>query len=219
MTDAGPFARVAAASGALALTLLFALHVLRPDLEPTSSVISQYALGDYGGILLMWFLTLAVGSAALLLALVRRVETIPAKIGLGFLAIATVGLIMGGVFPMDPVGTPPEQASQSGNLHNAAGMFGITGLVLATLFLGLSLRKRAPWTPVRGWLTALTHFIWIGDVAMIAAMASMFSQPQPAEAANFMGVGNRVLMIAFSGWLIAVAWPLTGWSADRHRQM
>ncbi len=54
------------AAAAMFLVLLAALHFIKPELDPSWRVISEYALGDYGWIMMLAFLSLAVSCVALM---------------------------------------------------------------------------------------------------------------------------------------------------------
>ena len=111
MTYSAIAARVAIGSAALALAALAALHLLKPDLHPSRTMISQYALGRFGWVMAVCFAVFGVGSASLFVALMPHAPSLLARIGLAFLLIAAVGLVMAARFPMDPVSTSPAQMS------------------------------------------------------------------------------------------------------------
>lgn len=56
------FARAAAAATLIAAAAVLALHVLRPDLEPASHRLSEYAIGPWGWLTTSVFAALAVAS-------------------------------------------------------------------------------------------------------------------------------------------------------------
>src|SRR5687767_5460588 len=110
--------RTAFGAGKLALALAAAfvalvalLHVVRLDLPPWSHVLSEYALGPTGSIMAWAFFALAGSFAALLAALWQQLVGWRGVLAQLMLVIAALGAVMGGLFPMDPVGTPPEKAS------------------------------------------------------------------------------------------------------------
>src|SRR5215217_8527403 len=78
-------ARLSFAAAALSLVLLAALHVLSPEFDPSWRMVSEYATGDYGWVLALMFLSMAVGSGALFFAIRSHIWTISGKIGLVFL--------------------------------------------------------------------------------------------------------------------------------------
>lgn len=200
-------ARIAFAGGLVSLLLLAALHVLKPNLDPSWHVVSEYALGDYGWIMALCFLSLAIGCASLFVALLSHVGTVGGRIGLAFLLAAAVGLIMAAMYPMDPITVAPKDASTSGRMHGVAGMIGIPSLVIAAVVLSYTLRTKPLWAPVSAPLLALGHLNWISLVLMFGLLAIAMKQGT-AGLGGLMGWANRLLMIAYAGWVMIAAWPL-----------
>ncbi len=85
MPPAG-FARIAAwmalAASGVFLVLLAALHVLKPDLDPSWRFISEYELGDYGWVMRVAFFALALSCAGMGVALGSQIRTIGGYLGL-----------------------------------------------------------------------------------------------------------------------------------------
>jgi hypothetical protein len=133
-------ARVAITAAALALGALAALHLLKPEIHPPRSMISQYALGRHGWVMALCFAALAAGSAFLFAALVaQRLTPLHGRIGLTLLLTAALGLALAAYFPMDPVSTRPAQMSWSGRMHSVAFLVAVPCQVLAVLLLSLAL--------------------------------------------------------------------------------
>ena len=89
-------ARVVIGAAALALTALAALHVLKPDIHPSRTMISRYALGSYGWVMALSFAAFAGASAALfaalLMMLIASMPSVLGGAGLALLLAAAVGL-------------------------------------------------------------------------------------------------------------------------------
>ena len=132
-------ARAAIGAAALALIALAALHILKPDIHPSRTMISQYALGRHGWVMALCFAAFGAASACLFAALIAHVPSLLGRIGLAFLLAAAVGLAMAARFPMDPVSTPREQMSFTGKMHGVAFMIGVPCQILAVLLLSLAL--------------------------------------------------------------------------------
>ncbi len=135
-------ARAAIGAAALALIALAALHILKPEVHPSRTMISQYALGRHGWVMAVCFAAFAAASACLFAALLAQVPSLLSRIGLAFLLAAALGLAMAARFPMDPVSTPPEQMSFTGKMHGVAFMIGVPCQILAVLLLSLALDKQ-----------------------------------------------------------------------------
>jgi len=208
MTHSQFVARMAIGAAALAIVALAALHVLKPDIDPRRTMISQYALGRYGWLMAVCFAAFAAASASLFIALVGLVPSVLGLVGLAFLCVAAVGLAMAALFRMDPVATPPAQMSFTGRMHGVAFLIGVPSEVLSVLLLSLALGQQGSHNSAP--LLALTALVWICLVTMIAIMAMVGpgKPPDPNGPERFLGFPNRLFMIAYGVWLMAVAWPL-----------
>jgi Protein of unknown function (DUF998) len=196
-------ARAAFGVAALALIALAALHVLKPDIHPARTMISQYALGRYGWVMALSFAAFGVASVCLFGALMLSVPSLLGRIGLAFLLAAAVGLVMAARFPMDPVSTPAAQMSFSGRMHGVAFLIGVPGQIVAVLLLSLALRDSHASMP----LLVLTALIWL-SLAMVVAIMLIVGPgklPNPDGPERFLGLPNRLLMLAYGVWLMVVA--------------
>jgi uncharacterized protein DUF998 len=201
-------ARVAIGAAVGALVALAALHALKPEVHPSRTMISQYALGRFGWVMAVCFAAFSAASACLCIALFGRVASALGLVGLAFLFAAAIGLAMAAVFPMDPVSTPRAQMSFSGRMHGVAFLTGVPAQIVSVLLLSLALGRQGshPSAP----LLVLTAVIWFSLVTMIAIMAIVGPgrAPNPNGPERFLGFPNRLFMIAYGVWLIVVASPM-----------
>lgn len=189
-----PFLAVAAA--AVAMLALAVLHLLRPDLEPSSHMISEYAVGAHGHVMTLSFLAFAVASGSLLLALATHARGGVGRVGLGFLLLAAIGLTLGGVFAVDLTTTNQAEMSFAGRMHGVGFMIGVPGILFAVLFLSLALRRQAAWTGAP--LLTMALVAW----ASVAIMVPLLIQQR------LFGIPNRAFMLAYGVWVILAARPL-----------
>src|ERR671911_3020862 len=96
-------ARLSLAGAAMFVLLLAMLHLLKPELDPSWHFISEYAIGRYGWIMVLAFLSLAFSYVGLFLALRSQLQTIAGRTGLALLLVSALGLIIGAVFTTDPI--------------------------------------------------------------------------------------------------------------------
>jgi len=200
--------RATIGAAVLAIAALAALHVLKPDIHPSRTMISQYALGRYGWVMALCFASFSAATACLFIALVGRVPSALGLVGLALLCAAAVGLAMAAAFPMDPVSTPPAQMSFTGRMHGVSFLIGVPAQVLGVFVLSLALARQGSHAALP--LTALTAVIWLCLIVMITIMAMVGpgKPPNPNGPERFLGFPNRLFMIAYGAWLIVVAWPL-----------
>ena len=208
-------ARTAFGGGLVSFLLLTALHLLRPDLEPSSHFISEYAVGAHGWVMALTFFSLAVGCAGILVVLVPRIKSVTGRIGLVCMLAAAVGLTMATFFPMDPITVSRDNSSFSGKMHGVAAMIGNPGFMIGALLLGLTLRQNPDWAQVRSPLLAMTAVIWISFVLMIVFMIGMMQQ-EAASPTGAIGWANRLLWAAYCAWLMLAAWPVAHGPPTEH---
>ena len=96
-------ARLSFAGAATFVLLLAMLHLIKPELDPSWHFISEYAIGRYGWIMVLAFLSPALAGVSLFLALRSQLQTITGRTGLALLLVSALGLIIGAVFTTDPI--------------------------------------------------------------------------------------------------------------------
>ena len=190
-------ARAVIGAAALALIALAALHILKPDIHPSRTMISQYALGRHGWVMALCFAAFGTASACLFAALIAHVPSLLGRIGLAFLAAAAVGLAMAARFPMDAVSTPREQMSFTGKMHGVAFTIGVPCQVLAVLLLSLSLGSQTSDASLP--LLALAAVVWLSLIVMITIMLIVGpgKAPNPNGPERFLGFPNRLFIVAY----------------------
>jgi hypothetical protein len=199
--------RAILASAILFLVLLAALLVLKPEIDPAWRFISESAIGRYGWMMALAFLSLATSCIATVIALWSQVR-MGGRIGIGFLLIGALGLTLAGVFTTDPITTPLNAQSMSSQLHGLGAILGDGVPVGATLITGSLIRNKS-WRRARWWLVGILALVWIVYAWLIMSM--------PADS-NFgpgvaVGWPSRLLMVSYSLWFI-----ITGWQALRLRR-
>jgi hypothetical protein len=208
MTYSSLAARAVIGAAALALIALAALHILKPDIHPSRTMISQYALGRHGWVMALCFAAFGAASACLFVALIAHVPSLLGGVGLAFLLAAALGLAMAARFPMDAVSTPRERMSFTGRMHGVAFMIGVPCQILAVLLLSLALGNQTAHASLP--LLTLTAVVWLSLAAMIAVMVIVGpgKPPNPRGPERFLGFPNRLFMVAYGVWLMVVAWPI-----------
>lgn len=199
----GRVSRPVAVCAVLFVAALSILHVLRPDLDPAAHMLSEYALGPVGGVMGLAFMALSALYVALFVALRDQLRGAWGRLGQAALLLAATGAAMGGFFPMDPVGTPPDQYSLSGRLHGLAFMVGGPGALLAATFVNVALAQRPGWRPWRAGLLWSAVMVWAVYLAFSAAVALLMSGSHAAD--NLVGWLNRALVSSWVAWGVVVA--------------
>jgi Protein of unknown function (DUF998) len=197
-------ARISMIGASAFIAIVAVLHGLRPDLDPSWRVISEYEIGPGGWLMQLAFVALAVGSTGLLFAVRPLLGGWLRVIGLFLLTVNAIGLIVAGVFVTDPVTVPREAWSTSGAIHGWGALFMIqsTPLLATVITWGLVRRGEASRTS-RAVLWVLVLGIWLAFGAFVAAGGTRVDGSHgPGE---WYGWPNRAFILAFSLWLIAAA--------------
>jgi hypothetical protein len=103
MTAIHHAARIAFGAAAAFLLLLALLHVLKPEMDPSWHMISEYALGRHGWVMRLALISLATSCVALFI--LWREGFVAGGV---LLAIAGIGMLGLALFATDPITTPRE---------------------------------------------------------------------------------------------------------------
>jgi Protein of unknown function (DUF998) len=199
-------ARLSIAGASLFLVLLALLHFLKPEFDPSWRMISEYEIGRFGWLMTLAFLSVALSSVSLFVAIRSQVHTRAGKIGLVILLISALGMTMGGIFTSDPMTATKDQLTMHGNLHGVGGLLGIPTFPIAAMLITFSLLRNRAWASAPKALVWTAHFTWlslglfIGTTAILLSLRGGFGPDVP------IGWPNRLLMVAYCAWLITVAW-------------
>jgi len=188
------------------LAILFSLHLIKPEIDPSWRLISEYEVGRFG-----WLMTLAFvcwGGSVLTLqqAIQTSMRTTSGRIGRWWLGLLGVAMIGAGVFR--------TTASEDPNITTSAVLhLAFAAIVVLTFPLAVSLvagtlarhphlvavRRRLVWATILVWCSLLAFFAWPIVASVIHPTAGGFS-PQLR-----LGWPNRFVAVAYSVWLIVVA--------------
>jgi hypothetical protein len=196
-------AQTAITSTVISAFALLILHWLSPEFAPSWRMVSEYANGKYRWVLSLVFFSWALSSVALCVALWPVTSTTLGKIGIGFLMLAVVGQIMGGLFDINH------------KLHSPAAMIGIPSLCIAAVILNLTLRSQIGVAAPPAWSS---HLPWISFALMVGAFVLFFAslkaagidvaaqtspfQELPSGVTGYVGWANRLLFLTSYLWVI-----------------
>jgi hypothetical protein len=213
-------AKVSFAAAAIFLVLLAALHVLKPEFEPSWRFVSEYAIGRHGWIMTVAFLFLALSCLATVIAIRSQVETIGGKIGLALLLVVAASLAVAGIFVADPITTTKDQLTTHGSLHGFAAMVGIPGLPIAAVLISRTLIRNQAWSSIRRLLLWTAHLTWISVLLMFVSMFIMLGQTQGKFGPEVLiGWPNRLVVLAYCVWLMVVAWHASKLGHDHQSRL
>jgi hypothetical protein len=89
--------------------LLVLLHFLKPELDPSWRMISEYEIGRYGWMMRLAFLCWSASFFTLTAALFQKASTVAEVL----LAIVGVGAFVAALFAPDPTTTPIPSAARA----------------------------------------------------------------------------------------------------------
>jgi hypothetical protein len=200
-------ARLSFAAAATFLVLLVALHYLKPGLDPSWRMVSEYEIGCYGWVMVVAFLSLASSCVALIAAIKPQIRTTGGRIGLALLLISASGMTVAAIFTSDPITASRSELTTHGNLHGLGALLGIPSFPVAATLISLSLARDQGWSAARRsllWMAALT---WIGLLVFISSVAIMLPRGNGEFGPDVLiGWPNRLLVLSYSTWLMIVAW-------------
>ena len=187
--------------------LLLILHWVKPELDPSWRMVSEYAIGRYGWLMVAVFLSLTTSCLATVIAVLPHVHTFDGYVGLAILLATAAAMAVAAMFTTDPITTPTGARSAHGKLHGTAAMVGIPGFAIAAALITWSLVRNPSWDSSRWPLIWSACFVWFSLLAMILTVLVLL----PRNGGTFgpgvpVGWPNRLVMISYYTWLTAVAW-------------
>ena len=209
ITMAGRAARVSVAAGVSFVALFGLLHVIESEFDPTWRLLSEYQLGRYGWIMHLAFGCLALALAAAVIALKPHINSKPGYLGLGILALSSIGILLAAVFATDPVNTANTAMTAHGKMHVLGASLDWTPV--AALILSLSLGRQRAWRAARRMLLATTA---VTVVLMVTLMAMLPADGHFTPNVHA-GLVGRLLLVSYLGWLSVVAHGVT--ALDNHQ--
>jgi Protein of unknown function (DUF998) len=199
-------AQLSLVAAAMFLVLLAALHLIKPELDPSWRFISEYAIGDFGWIMALAFLSFAVGYVALFIAIRSQTRTISGRIGLALLLVSAAGLAIAGVFTTDPITASKDVTTTTGNLHSLGGTLGIA-MPIAAALISWNLARNPVWSVARRSLLFTAGLAVVAFLVSSVSSGVMLSQHDGKFGPEVLvGWPNRLEVLAYSVWLMTVAW-------------
>jgi len=202
------YARIALLSALAGFILFVALHVLKRELDPAWHMVSEYALGRHGWAMTLCFFFLSLSCITSLFSIFPLVTTMGGRVGLFLLFCASAGLALASLFPTDPITVSPSDASPAARVHALSVMIGVPALTAAALLISSALMQQPIWKNVQLPLVGFAHLTWIALALTIAVVAIWMPKNGGFGPAVLIGWPNRLMFVAYFGWLGSLSWPL-----------
>lgn len=195
-------ARISVLAGLLFIVLLVLLHFIKPELDPSWRFISEYQLGEYGWMMFLAFLSLALSSLSLGVSLWSQVRNLGGRIGSIMLFITTLGMMMAAFFVTDPITSGEE--TFHGKIHQLGATLDM--IPFAAVFITINLpRKNGLWKDARWKLIWATAAVWIAEIAFMVSLAVFFPADGKFGPEVLVGWPGRISIVFQSAWLILIA--------------
>ncbi|WP_339606668.1 DUF998 domain-containing protein [uncultured Roseivirga sp.] len=157
------------------IALLTLLHFTNTSVNPNWQPISEYSLGNFGWLMKLAFILLGLSFLSLGVYVLQKLPKVGAKIGGILLLLSSIGVLLAGIFDTDPISTPAENMTTSGQIHTgAAGLLGL--MILATIFLTYQFFKQENLRPYKKSILWITIILWVAEVALIGSMGYYLSK-------------------------------------------
>ena len=176
------------------ITAVVILHPLRPDLNPVTHAVSNYAVGSFGLLMTSAFFMLAMSEFALAQGLVRSLaRSGKAWASVLLLHLAAAGLIVTGLFHSD-VDVPRPPASPGALVHWIGAGISFLSLMIAIFLLSSCFKRDTRWQPVYR-----LSYSW--GIAIVLALATY----GVLAIVGWTGIGERIYIAISVLWLLLVS--------------
>jgi len=167
------------------------LHILRPELNPISHAVSNYAIGPFGLLMTIAFFALALSEFALALGLARSLTASRgARLSVLLLSLAGIGMVVTGIFPGD-VKTPHPPGTTTALIHWAGAGISFLSLMIATFLLSNCFKMDRQWQSFQRPAFALSIAIVLALIVFgISAII------------DWVGIGERIYIATCLLWLL-----------------
>ncbi|MEX2537749.1 MAG: DUF998 domain-containing protein [Actinomycetota bacterium] len=169
------------------------MHFLSPEISPVHRPTSEYATGPFGYLMTSAFVSLSLGTWALVLGLRRDLPSAgPHRVGLVFLGIWGIGLLVAATFQIDPEGASD---TVSGTIHSINGPLTFLSLVIGTNLVSRGFKQDVRWSSIHRLASGLALFM------IPAFVVGGLTAARESGA----GIAQRVLIVTFASWFLLVA--------------
>ncbi len=187
------------AAGAFIIILVL-LHFLKPELDPSWRMISEYEIGRFGWLMRIAFVCLSAAVFSLV-AVLGQHASLAAEILLG---IAALGPLGAAIFETDPITTSQETKTTASHIHDFFGVLFILGFPIAVTVTG-GQAKDPLFSAIKSWLPWLSVMVWVGFTVFIGAIVFYARSRGKSGEQVKIGWPNRIMMLTYLAWLVIIA--------------
>jgi hypothetical protein len=197
-------ARISFWSAGVFLFILFSLHFIKSETDPSWNFISEYQVGSMGWLMSAAFFMLSMSCLFLIIALGKYLKSIGGIIGLFLLLLSATGMMIAAFNPTDPINTPLDKVTSEGELHQMGAM--LDQIPFAAILISILLiRKHAFWKANKKLLIAATLLVCAGLILFIISISIYMPADRVFGPHVPVGWQNRFMIVTQGVWIIAVA--------------
>jgi len=189
------------------LAILMLLHFLKPELDPSWRMISEYEIGRFGWLMRLAFFCWGASVLALSFAIQSSLQHTSGAIGRWWLIVIAVAHFGAGVFETNAITDRTPRLANT--LHTLCGMIVILTFPAAATVVVHSLLFSSVWSASQGPLVFATVMTWVGVVAffwsIIGARRGNPSAGGPGGPRSNLGWPNRFMVATYAVWIVVVA--------------
>lgn len=193
------FAYISIVFATIFLAILFSLHFLKRELDPSWRMISEYEIGRFGWMMRLAFFCWGTSVLSLLIAFWSSLQTTGGVISRWWFAVIVAALIGAGIFKTDPITNNTN--SLVNTIHKVCGTIVILTFPIAATLAVTSLLHNPQWSAYRGLLILGVVLAWIGLVVYFASVTvARIKDPKAGEVGGphvLMGWPNRFNVVTY----------------------
>ena len=190
---------------ALFLAILILLHFLKPEINPSWRMISEYELGQYGRMMRVDFFLWAASVVALMIALWTRLRARTGILGKSWMLLISLALLGAGIFVTNAI--TDRTANVSNDFHTICGAVVILTFPIAASLVAACLGQNEATSKRRFNLLAMTLLPWLGFIVFLGSdvLFGIITHDSRAGPQVLVGWPNRFMVVTYNVWLIAAA--------------
>lgn len=189
------------------LIILFLLHFLKRELDPSWRMISEYEIGRFGWMMRLAFFAWGASVLALLITIWPFLQPVSGTVSGWWFVVIVLALFGAGIFKTNPI--TDNTPSLVNTLHTLCGAIVILTFPIAATLAVHSLLRDQLWRASQAQLLFATVLVWIGMVAFFASIIiSRIKDPsagEPGKPPVPMGWPNRFMVVTYIIWIIIMA--------------
>ena len=184
------------------LIILFLLHFLKREFDPTWRMISEYEIGHFGWMMRLAFFSWGTSILAILITLWPSLQ----PISQWWFVVIAIALLGAGIFKTNPItDNTPDWVN---TIHALCGAIVILTFPIAVTLAVSSLLHNQLWSASQGVLIFSTVLAWIGMIAFFASIIiSRIIDPSAGRVGPhvYLGWPNRFMVVTYIVWIITIA--------------